>query len=808
MSLNKRIVRIIASGLVIAMMVPSFLACSCRKRGRVTQISADDPWYNCTTAEIGSDFSYAEYDYASFTYMGSHNGNYIFRLSAQKKLPRGFDYETDDLNDYRIEEIREYQADGTLVTTISCMDAIRSLTSQYESVYIDSFTKDDTGFYAVINANNYSVGENNKFRVDFDLEAGTAGTPTLIEPVADGEYVARLTHSGAMEETPVTIGSYTIRKFWCSAEFTSYDVIVLDPQGGIHEFDMRTMYPGVQIYNIPQIVDIGGNRALLCCTSDSGNSLFVLDLNAMTLNQDTGDISWISSSMNYIKPVEGLGNVVCNSDGIYKIDYDNRTLVPLFLYEYSNINRYLVNNFNAISVTEDRAVFMAPVYTPVVGQNTSLSSIIYTFDKADTNPNAGRNIIQVASTSGYSYALCCAVCEFNESNSEYIIMYNDAYDIEDYINRQNSQNQGDQGDSGSLTDSASATMGKQLAIDIMSGNGPDIIINGSEFGMLNDDDYLVDLREYVTNNFTSDAYFANVFNAAVNNGSLFQVPLTFGIQGIVTSSANVDPGQIGFTYDQYKTFVSGPCNGADPFNQGRMYFFINSLNCMTDLVMDNNSANYNNAAFRALAQYTYNNVNEVLKSTDDDYSSNESPAATVVSITNVNKYFDSVKNGNNEILGMPTYDGRGPIMVGSDSFAISAQSPYADACMQFLNVLMNENTQKAYALTSGICVSRAAFAAAGQDYISSHDRSIQSMLSYMTPDQIRANGESPDPMDPAILDDFAAFISELTGWYINDGAVNAIIREEMPAYFSGQKTLDQVVPVLQDRIQTLLNERS
>lgn len=78
----------------------------------------------------------------------------------------------------------------------------------------------------------------------------------------------------------------------------------------------------------------------------------------------------------------------------------------------------------------------------------------------------------------------------------------------------------------------------------------------------------------------------------------------------------------------------------------------------------------------------------------------------------------------------------------------------------------------------------------------------------MTPDQIRANGESPDPMDPAILDDFAAFISELTGWYINDGAVNAIIREEMPAYFSGQKTLDQVVPVLQDRIQTLLNERS
>ena len=34
-----------------------------------------------------------------------------------------------------------------------------------------------------------------------------------------------------------------------------------------------------------------------------------------------------------------------------------------------------------------------------------------------------------------------------------------------------------------------------------------------------------------------------------------------------------------------------------------------------------------------------------------------------------------------------------------------------------------------------------------------------------------------------------------------------ILIEEMPAYFAGQKTLDQVIPVMQNRIQKVLDER-
>ena len=34
-----------------------------------------------------------------------------------------------------------------------------------------------------------------------------------------------------------------------------------------------------------------------------------------------------------------------------------------------------------------------------------------------------------------------------------------------------------------------------------------------------------------------------------------------------------------------------------------------------------------------------------------------------------------------------------------------------------------------------------------------------------------------------------------------------ILIEEMPAYFAGQKTLEQVIPVMQNRIQKVLDER-
>ena len=40
-----------------------------------------------------------------------------------------------------------------------------------------------------------------------------------------------------------------------------------------------------------------------------------------------------------------------------------------------------------------------------------------------------------------------------------------------------------------------------------------------------------------------------------------------------------------------------------------------------------------------------------------------------------------------------------------------------------------------------------------------------------------------------------------------DPAINNILAEEMPAYFNGQKDLDAVIDIAQDRVQKVLDER-
>ena len=40
-----------------------------------------------------------------------------------------------------------------------------------------------------------------------------------------------------------------------------------------------------------------------------------------------------------------------------------------------------------------------------------------------------------------------------------------------------------------------------------------------------------------------------------------------------------------------------------------------------------------------------------------------------------------------------------------------------------------------------------------------------------------------------------------------DAAINLILIEEMPAYFTGQKDIKDVVAIAQDRVQKVLDER-
>ena len=359
-------------------------------------------------------------------------------------------------------------------------------------------------------------------------------------------------------------------------------------------------------------------------------------------------------------------------------------------------------------------------------------------------------------------------------------------------------------------DRAMIAVGNRLSMDLVEGNGPDMIVNGASFGMLNNEDYLMDLSSYAQENLGSGEYFTSVIDAARVDGILYQLPLSFSITGISVPESDVEPGQIGFTYDQYREFVEGPCNGVNPISGGQLSLFVTALNTIQDLVITDNQVNYDTEAFRALAEYVLENVNDDLVYDDgeDDYSMGGDDGPCLVYVTDVRDYYSNVVDRDNVLLGVPSFDGRGPIIFGSDSIAVSADTDSEEGCLEFISLVMGAEAQEEFGMTNGIPVNRAAFDEVGARLIQAQNDELEDLLRYYSEDELRMYGYSASVMDEAAIDSLAGIIDTLTGWYTNDGAVNAIIREEMAAYFEGQKTLDQVIPVLQDRVQNVLNERA
>ena len=76
---------------------------------------------------------------------------------------------------------------------------------------------------------------------------------------------------------------------------------------------------------------------------------------------------------------------------------------------------------------------------------------------------------------------------------------------------------------------------------------------------------------------------------------------------------------------------------------------------------------------------------------------------------------------------------------------------------------------------------------------------------YMTDAELVEMGMAP--VDSSAIDRFESMIETCSQVSSIDPAVMSIIREEMPAYFSGQKTLDDVIVIMEDRVQTFINER-
>ena len=245
---------------------------------------------------------------------------------------------------------------------------------------------------------------------------------------------------------------------------------------------------------------------------------------------------------------------------------------------------------------------------------------------------------------------------------------------------------------------------------------------------------------------------------------------------------------------------------------------------MSDKFIVNGKADFSGPEFAALAEYVKNNVSPNATNWDDMYNDDEysyGPVTAVgATVFKGDSYYadqyDAVyttcygmsyylttmvqTKGGTGIYGLPSADGRGPAVESYLSVAVSAQSVNADACGEFVKMLISDDVQLNFAMNDNLVLSREAFRQGAQKAVEYYNGDgYDYYFGSDTKNRFKFTEEHIDSMEN--------IISSCSRINSADADINIILIEEMPAYFSGQKDLDSVIAIAQDRIQKVLGER-
>ena len=550
-------------------------------------------------------------------------------------------------------------------------------------------------------------------------------------------------------------------------------------------------------------------------TADKVPVFFEVDVKAAkAVEVDGKDYDWID--FKNIKSVFGSEDgqaYFATSVGISKIDMKNKKTEDFFSYNACPVNKERISSTEVVRCSDNNILLIdgplsfSPYY---LDGSTTAGFSIYDITKASTNPNAGKTVLELYATNGYvDQTISEAIVRFNETNKDYFIEVTGRYTADGVYYYMPDDSQDDVSNE-MLQDNMS--LNDKLAMDIMNGIGPDILIFTDDMGRLNNSNNLADLSKYL-GELDQDKYFTNVINAAKTDGKLYQLPVTFGIEGIHTDSGNAGASGLGFTTKEYEEFLYGPLNGYDLDQAGQAYYFANLFNAMSDKFIANGKVDFSGPEFAELAEFVKNNVREKAPTMDSDEMSNEKrfqndSTARLVEYASIVMYLSGVNDmkGSRAILGIPSSDGRGPMLTTILSVAVSAQAVNVEACSEFAKLLLSDEIQTKYAVSDHFTVNREVYKKNEGlilDYCNGARGNQEFGIDRRTFEPVKNRMKFTED-DMSYLENIILNCSHFNS---SDASVNIILIEEMPPYFLGQKDLNSVIKIAQDRAQKVLDER-
>lgn len=487
--------------------------------------------------------------------------------------------------------------------------------------------------------------------------------------------------------------------------------------------------------------------------------------------------------------------LLTNSTGIYTWNVGDMEPTPLMNYVNSDLS---ANNLNYIQQIDDQ--HFVGIYNDLDTWKQKCAYFTYV-DPADIPDKQ----VLVLGSEYLESSLKSQVIEFNKTSKEYRITIKD-YSI---------YNSNDDWNAGVT----------RLNNDITGGQCPDILVmnnvgNYSNYvskGALADIGKLLEEDEELG----QLEYLQNVWDAFSINGKLYAVIPSFSVRTMAAKKSLVGEPE-SWTMADVEAVLETMPEGATAFSQllrSTYIYYMMSYSGSDFVNLETGKCNFNSQSFIDMLEYAKSLPAEFPEDywEDYDYTFYESQwrenrtLLYDLYIGNISDCKYQIKGYIGEevsFVGFPTEESNGSVIsTGSNMYLISAKSKHIDGAWQFVRQFLTEEYQTS---DENYCmpVLKSAFLekakkATERPYWTDEDGNKE-----YYDDTWYINGEEIilEPFTQEEVDAICEFIYTVnrTDYYSED--ILNIITEDAEAFFSGQKSVQEVVEIIQSRAQIFVNE--
>ena len=372
-----------------------------------------------------------------------------------------------------------------------------------------------------------------------------------------------------------------------------------------------------------------------------------------------------------------------------------------------------------------------------------------------------------------------------------------------------------------------AMIADQVYLEILSGEGPDILLNFGSYSQFNTERVLVDLNSLIDGESQLDRslLFDNILRAYERNGKLYQMPLNFAVTGMVVNKEYAGD-RTGWTFEEFQNISQSLPESVSILGNIPQYDLLTSLmrsETSRLLDYDNRQVKFDDSEFKDILtlvkEYgTPKTRAELQKEMGEDFTGTilddeqlfgagmivamEQTFDTLYKFGNI----DALCDGNVCFIGYPNTDGSGALADDPTSIAITQSCPYKDEAWEFVKSLLEDDIQIQYVSGSlKFPVNRKAFDSLME--ISIEENQLGWKLAETDPNIKMYMMTSLTHLTQDDVTKLKAVIESIHNSCSFDPSALMIIQEEAPGYFTDQRTIDDVVNIIQKRSSAVVQER-